>query len=78
VTPRTEAGRELLNRIGWFASEKGDALLEGILAIESEAVGRRVLPAAHESGETHRYRIECEVCGQRGTVRLSVEPERSA
>jgi hypothetical protein len=26
-------------------------------------------------GEPHRYRIECEVCGQAGTVQLSVEPQ---
>ena len=30
---------------------------------------------SHKPGEAHRYRIECEVCGERGTVRLSVEPQ---
>jgi hypothetical protein len=35
--PRTEAGRALLVRLGWFASEKGDALREGVLATEAEA-----------------------------------------
>lgn len=33
---------------------------------------------AHEPGANHRYRIECEVCGQRGTVNLSIEPQRAA
>lgn len=36
-TPVTEAGRALVQRLGWFASEKGGALLDGILAIEEEA-----------------------------------------
>ena len=35
--PRTKAGRALNERLGWFASEKGDTLREGILAIEAEA-----------------------------------------
>jgi hypothetical protein len=30
--------------------------------------------SAHEPGEPHRYQIECP-CGQRGTIRLSVDPE---
>lgn len=34
-------------------------------------------PPAHKPGDPHLYRIECEVCGQRGTVRLSVEPQAS-
>lgn len=33
---------------------------------------------SHEPGESHRYQIECEVCGQRGVIRLSVDPERVA
>jgi hypothetical protein len=33
---------------------------------------------AHGDGEPHRYRIECEVCGQRGTVNLSIEPQTAA
>lgn len=35
-------------------------------------------PLTHEPGESHRYRVECEVCGQPGTVQLSVEPQRAA
>ena len=30
---------------------------------------------AHKPGEAHRYRIECEVCGQRGQIKISVEPQ---
>jgi len=41
--PTTEAGRELLARLGWFASEKGDALREGILAVEAEAADDEAL-----------------------------------
>lgn len=29
----------------------------------------------HELGQPHRYRIECEVCGHRGHLQLSVEPQ---
>jgi hypothetical protein len=32
-------------------------------------------PPTHQPGEPHRYRIECEVCGQTGVIRLSVDPE---
>lgn len=28
----------------------------------------------HESGEAHRYRLECEDCGEQGTLRVSVDP----
>ncbi len=35
--PQTKAGLALLKRLDWFASEKGDALREGIVAIEREA-----------------------------------------
>ena len=31
----------------------------------------------HAPGESHRYRIECEVCGERGQIVLSVEPQRT-
>jgi hypothetical protein len=31
--------------------------------------------AAHKPGDSHRYRITCEVCGERGTIRLTVDPE---
>lgn len=33
-------------------------------------------PKAHQPGEPHRYAITCRDCGQSGTVRLTVEPER--
>ena len=29
----------------------------------------------HAPGDPHRYRIECEVCGQRGMVRISIDPQ---
>lgn len=29
----------------------------------------------HEPGDPHQYRITCEVCGERGTIRLTVDPE---
>lgn len=28
----------------------------------------------HEPGANHEYEIECRVCGQRGMIRLSVDP----
>jgi len=34
-----------------------------------------VYTGLHEQGEPHRYRIECEVCGERGTVQLTIEPQ---
>jgi hypothetical protein len=30
-----------------------------------------------EPGTAHRYRIECERCGQLGTLRVSVDPENA-
>lgn len=30
----------------------------------------------HEQGEYHQYRTKCEVCGQPGTLHLTLEPER--
>jgi hypothetical protein len=32
----------------------------------------------HDPDEGHRYRIECDICGQRGTINVSVEPQRAA
>lgn len=37
-----------------------------------------VYTGLHKPGESHAYRIECEVCGQRGTVNLSIEPQTAA
>ena len=34
--------------------------------------------SAHKPGDHHDYRIECELCGQRGEVQLSIEPQRFA
>ena len=30
----------------------------------------------HEPGDSHRYRIICEVCGAQGMMNLSIHPER--
>lgn len=35
-------------------------------------------PEPHRPGEQHRYRIQCEICGQRGTIQLSIEPQTPA
>lgn len=32
----------------------------------------------HQPGDSHRYRVECSICGQRGVVNLSLEPQRVA
>jgi hypothetical protein len=36
------------------------------------------IPDPHKPGDNHDYRIECVVCGERGVLQLSVEPQRSA
>lgn len=38
----------------------------------------RKVPGTHKPGDHHEYRIECSICGQRGQVQLSVEPQRAA
>lgn len=38
----------------------------------------RAYKRQHEPGDLHRYRIECEVCGQQGTIRLSIDPDHVA
>lgn len=46
------------------------------LVKQAHAAIRDAYPSAgHKPGDPHRYLLECAVCGQRGTVRLSVEPE---
>ncbi len=35
-------------------------------------------PEAHEPGDNHQYEIACKVCGERGVIRLTVDPERAA
>jgi hypothetical protein len=49
------------------------AIVAALRAIEAEA--HAVDVHEHRAGESHRYRIECEVCGQRGMVNLSIEPQ---
>jgi hypothetical protein len=29
----------------------------------------------HQPGDPHQYEIACKVCGQPGTIRISVDPE---
>ncbi len=29
----------------------------------------------HKPGESHRYKVRCSICGQPGTVVLSIEPQ---
>ena len=31
----------------------------------------------HEPGDPHQYKITCTVCGESGTVRITVDPETS-
>lgn len=44
---------------------------------EAEAAERALRGPAgeHAPGDPHQYRITCKVCGERGTIRLSIEPE---
>ena len=32
----------------------------------------------HEPGDPHQYRITCKVCGERGMIRLTIDPETVA
>jgi hypothetical protein len=32
-------------------------------------------PDAHKPGDPHQYKLICEVCGEHGTIRVSVDPE---
>lgn len=35
-------------------------------------------PVKHKPGDPHQYEIACVVCGERGTLRLTVDPETAA
>jgi hypothetical protein len=57
--------------------------MEGVLPADVEAwlaeyalAASPAAPPAHEDGDFHNYRVECSVCGQRGTLQLAVEPQR--
>jgi hypothetical protein len=32
-------------------------------------------PGTHESGASHEYDLTCRVCGQLGTIRLTIDPQ---
>lgn len=48
-------------------------------AVEAEAAAHThdetTAEREHTEGEPHEYRITCRVCGEQGTVRLSIEPQ---
>ncbi len=67
-TPATEAGRRLLADLDGIYECRDD-----IIAIEAEA--RVSLPMPHEPGESHRYDLRCSVCGERGLIRVTIDPE---
>lgn len=57
-----------------------ECVLAGItLDKRNIAALERLLPPRpkHEAGELHHYQLECTVCGQQGTVNLSIEPQRA-
>ena len=33
--------------------------------------------AVHEPGDSHRYALECSVCGEHGLIRVTIDPERA-
>jgi hypothetical protein len=33
-------------------------------------------PGEHEPGANHEYELVCKVCGQAGTIRITIDPER--
>lgn len=45
------------------------------LVKEAHAAILDAYPDGHKPGDQHRYLIECSVCGERGTIRLSVDPQ---
>jgi len=51
--------------------------IRGLLARPDKVDDKAPRPA-HQPGEHHDYRIECEVCGQRGTFHLSIEPQMAS
>jgi hypothetical protein len=75
--PRTTAGRALLHDLynGYVAEGYPESARKYVLAIEAEAA-LPAAPALHQPGDHHDYRTECSVCGQRGMVTLSLEPQR--
>jgi hypothetical protein len=62
--------------VNLFAQE--DRMIRAINQEVTAPALQRGLPiytGLHKQGEPHRYRIECEVCGERGTVQLAIEPQ---
>jgi len=45
------------------------------LVREAHAAILDAYPDGHKPGDFHRYITECTICGQPGTIRLSLEPQ---
>ena len=63
--------------VGIWSAEP-DLLIESAISDVRAIRGFSASDRPHEPGEPHRYRIDCTICGQPGTVRVSVEPQRKA
>jgi hypothetical protein len=62
-------GRIRARRLSWREASRS-------IIAEAEAAG--VTPdgeSLHRPGDSHEYHLECAVCGQRGQVNLSIEPQ---
>jgi hypothetical protein len=65
----------------WTVWEAEMPTVEFAAAILAAMPDWRLVPAdavsadAHKPGDPHQYRITCEVCGERGAIRLTVDPE---
>lgn len=86
MTPTTGTHATPVAALGWVLTRYFDCVSlsyaeEDAAAILAALSDWRLVPAdavsvdGHEPGDSHQYRIACEVCGERGTIRLTVDPE---
>ncbi len=89
--PFADTKNKLWNRVGCVAAKDGRLPIAGgtnggdaafIAAARDDVpfllavVERLQAPhGEHKPGDPHQYRLTCEVCGDRGTIRLTVDPE---
>jgi len=57
------------------AAARLDPALDALVRLLKAVVAYQRPIDEHEPGDSHRYRVVCEVCGQRGQVVVSVEPQ---
>jgi hypothetical protein len=68
-----EAVRGLADESGWGDPEHGFIRRAAVLGIIEQSPSE-----PHKPGDPHQYRTECHICGQRGYLHVSLEPQFAA